>query len=46
VGAPRQTRLPVELINFEGFTNKKDAKAREKFLKSGFGKSQLKKALQ
>lgn len=39
-------RLPLVLIYYEAFTNKKDAKAREKFLKSGFGRSQLKKALQ
>lgn len=38
-------RLPLILIYYEAFTNKKDAKAREKFLKSGFGRSQLKKAL-
>lgn len=39
-------RLPLILIHYEAFTNKKDAKAREKFLKSGFGRSQMKKALQ
>lgn len=39
-------RLPLMLIYYEAFTNKSDAKAREKFLKSGFGRSQLKKALQ
>lgn len=39
-------RRPLVLINYEALTNKKDAKAREKFLKSGFGRSQLKKALQ
>jgi putative endonuclease len=39
-------RLPLILIHYEAFTNKKDAKSREKFLKSGFGRSQLKKALQ
>ncbi|MEN8253437.1 MAG: GIY-YIG nuclease family protein [Patescibacteria group bacterium] len=39
-------RLPLELIHYETFRNQKDAKAREKFLKSGFGRSQLKKALQ
>lgn len=39
-------RLPLILIHYEVFTNKKDAKTREKFLKSGFGRSQLKKALQ
>ena len=39
-------RLPLTLISYEAFTDKQDAKAREKFLKSGFGRSQLKKALQ
>ena len=29
-------RLPLVLIYYEAFTNRKDAKAREKFLKSGF----------
>ncbi|OGD62809.1 hypothetical protein A2160_05575 [Candidatus Beckwithbacteria bacterium RBG_13_42_9] len=41
-----KTRLPLILIHYEAFTDKKDAKSREKFLKSGFGRSQLKKALQ
>jgi putative endonuclease len=39
-------RRPLLLIHYEAFTNKKDAKAREVFLKSGFGRSQLRKALQ
>jgi len=39
-------RLPLILIYYEAFTNQKDAKVRERFLKSGFGRSQLKKALQ
>lgn len=39
-------RRPLILIHYEAFTDKKDAKAREIFLKSGFGRSQLKKALQ
>jgi len=41
-----KNRLPLKLIHYEAFTNKKDAKSRETFLKSGFGRSQLKKALQ
>lgn len=41
-----KNRLPVVLIHYEAFTNKVDTKAREKFLKSGFGRSQFKKALQ
>jgi putative endonuclease len=44
VGATRN-RLPLILIYYEAFTNGKDAKTRERFLKSGFGRSQLKKAL-
>ncbi len=39
-------RRPLILIHYEAFTNLKDAKTREKFLKSGFGRNQLKKALQ
>lgn len=39
-------RRPLTLIHYEALTNKQDAKAREKFLKSGFGRSQMKKALQ
>lgn len=38
-------RRPLLLIYHEVFTDKEDAKAREVFLKSGFGRSQLKKAL-
>ena len=38
-------RRPLKLIHYEYFTNEKDARAREVFLKSGFGRSQLKKAL-
>lgn len=41
-----KNRKPLILIHYEAFSNKKDAKARERFLKSGFGRSQLKKALQ
>ncbi len=40
-----KNRRPLLLIHYEAFTNKKDAKAREVFLKSGFGRSQLKNAL-
>lgn len=41
-----KNRRPVILIHYEAFTDKRDAKARERFLKSGFGRSQMKKALQ
>ncbi len=41
-----KNRRPLLLIHYEAFTNKNDAKAREIFLKSGFGRSQFKKALQ
>lgn len=41
-----KNRRPLVLIHYEAFSNQKDAKAREKFLKSGFGRNQLKKALQ
>lgn len=39
-------RLPLELIHYEAYRNDHDARARERFLKSGFGRGQLKKSLQ
>ncbi len=38
-------RRPLILIFHEVFTNKNDARGREVFLKSGFGRNELKKAL-
>ena len=38
-------RRPLKLIHYEYFINEKDAKAREVFLKSGFGRNNLKQAL-
>lgn len=38
-------RRPFKLIHYEYFINETDAKAREKFLKSGFGRKQLKESL-
>jgi putative endonuclease len=38
-------RRPLKMVYFEGYTNIKDAKAREVFLKSGFGRKNLKQAL-
>jgi|SRR3989344_3414905 len=38
-------RLPFKLIHYEYFINREDALAREEFLKSGFGRKQLKKIL-
>ncbi len=35
-------RTPLRLIFYEYFINKADAKARERFLKSGYGRKQLK----
>lgn len=40
-----KNRLPVLLIHYEFFINEEDAKAREKFLKSGYGRKQLKEIL-
>ncbi len=37
-------RRPLKLIHYEYFIDKADAKAREVFLKSGFGRNQLKEA--
>lgn len=38
-------RLPIKLIYYEAFTSKKDAKSREKYLKSGYGRKQLRSIL-
>lgn len=38
-------RRPLKLIHYEYFINKEDALAREEFLKSGYGRKQLKEIL-
>ncbi len=38
-------RRPLKLIHYEYFINEQDGRAREVFLKSGFGRNNLKKAL-
>ena len=38
-------RLPIQLIHYEAFLVEKDAKARERYLKSGYGRQQLKDSL-
>lgn len=43
--ASTKVRRPLKLIHYEYFINEEDAKAREVFLKSGFGREQLKQAL-
>lgn len=40
-----KNRRPLQLILYEAFIDKSDALAREKFLKSGFGREQMKKAM-
>lgn len=40
-----KNRRSLKLIHYEYFINKEDAKAREVFLKSGFGREQMRKAL-
>lgn len=40
-----KNRRPVKLIHYEYFVDKGDAEAREKFLKSGFGRQQIRLAL-
>lgn len=40
-----KNHLPVKLIHYEYFINETDAKAREVFLKSGYGREQLKESL-
>jgi len=46
-GQVKSTRIrrPFKLIHHEYFANEGDAKSRERFLKSGFGRRQLKEAL-
>jgi len=39
-------RTPLLLIHYEYFINQKDAKAREVFLKSGYGRKQFHQILQ
>lgn len=38
-------RLPIQLIHYEAFLLEKDARAREEYLKSGYGRKQLKSQL-
>lgn len=38
-------RVPLKLIHYEYFIDKADAKAREEFLKSGYGRVQLQEFL-
>ncbi len=40
-----KNRTPLKLIHYEYFINKSDAQAREKFLKSGYGRKQFKEIL-
>lgn len=39
-------RRPFKLIYFEGYLNQQDATAREKFFKTGWGRTHLKKVLE
>jgi putative endonuclease len=43
--ASTRHRRPLKLIHYEYFINRKDAKAREKYLKSGAGHEQISKFL-
>ena len=40
-----KSRTPLKLIHYEYFINRSDAEAREKFLKSGYGRKQFKEIL-
>jgi len=40
-----KNRVPFELIYYEAFRNQQDATSREKFYKTGWGRSHLKKIL-
>lgn len=44
VGATKN-RTPFKLIHYEYFVNREDAEARERFLKSGYGRKQFKEIL-
>lgn len=40
-----KNRTPLKLIHYEYFISRNDAEAREKFLKSGYGRKQFKEIL-
>ena len=40
-----KARRPLKLVHYEYFVNRKEAETREEFLKSGYGRRQLKKFL-
>src|SRR3989338_10589391 len=40
-----KNRRPLEIIYLEGYLNQQDATTREKFYKTGWGRTHLKKAL-
>ena len=40
-----KNRIPLKLIFYEAFSNSTDARNREKYLKSGYGRDQLKNIL-
>ena len=40
-----KSRTPLQLVYFEGHRSKKDAFARERFLKTGWGRNYLKRIL-
>lgn len=40
-----KSRTPLKLIHYEYFINEQDAKVREEFLKSGYGRKQFKEIL-
>ncbi len=41
-----KNNIPYALIHYEAFLNKKDAFTREKWLKTGWGRNQVKKMLE
>lgn len=43
--AATKVHIPYQLVYYEAFANKKDAKAREKYLKSGWGWRTINKLL-
>lgn len=43
--ASTKHRSPLEVIHYEAFINKRDAFARERWLKTGWGRNQLNKIL-
>lgn len=40
-----RSKIPMKLLYYEAYLNKEDASAREKYLKTGWGRNYIKKVL-